>query len=118
MHWNKEESLSRQEMTKLQAERLAKACNRVYERVPFYKKAFDAKGVRPADIKSVQDIVKLPFTKKSDLRDNYPFGLFAEPQEEIVRIHASSGTTGKPTVVAYNRNDIDLWAEVMAPVTM
>jgi len=114
MHWNKEESLPRPDLAKLQGERLAKACERVYARVPFYKKAFDAKGVKPSDIKDVRDIVKLPFTKKSDLRDNYPFGLFAEPQEEIVRIHASSGTTGKPTVVAYNRNDIALWAQVMA----
>ena len=114
MHWNPEESLSRQEMSKIQSERLRKACERVYERVPFYKKAFDAKGVKPGDIKSIEDVVRLPFTKKSDLRDNYPFGLFAEPQENIVRIHASSGTTGKPTVVAYNRNDIALWAQVMA----
>jgi phenylacetate-CoA ligase len=114
MHWNPEESLSRQEMTKIQSERLKKACERVYARVPFYKKAFDEKGVKPSDIKSVEDVVKLPFTKKSDLRDNYPFGLFAEPQDEIVRIHASSGTTGKPTVVAYNKNDIALWAQVMA----
>jgi phenylacetate-CoA ligase len=114
MHWNPEESLSRQEMSKIQSERLRKACERVYTRVPFYKKAFDEKGVKPSDIKSVQDVVRLPFTRKADLRDNYPFGLFAEPQEEIVRIHASSGTTGKPTVVAYNRNDIALWAQVMA----
>ncbi len=114
MHWNPEESLSRPEMTKLQSERLKKVCERVYDRVPFYKKAFDAKGVKPSDVKDLGDIVKLPFTKKSDLRDNYPFGLFAEPQENIVRIHASSGTTGKPTVVAYNRNDIALWAQVMA----
>ena len=114
MPWNPEESLSRQDLTKLQSERLQKVCNRVYERVPFYKKKFDEKGVKPSDIKGVQDIVKLPFTKKSDLRDNYPYGLFAEPLENIVRIHASSGTTGKPTVVAYNRNDINLWADVMA----
>ena len=114
MHWNPEESLSRQEMTKLQGERLKKVCERVYDRVPFYKKAFDEKGVKPADIRGVDDVVKLPFTKKSDLRDNYPYGLFAEPLENIVRIHASSGTTGKPTVVAYNRNDISLWAQVMA----
>jgi len=114
MHWNKEESLTRPELSKLQGERLAKACERVYTRVPFYKKAFEDKGVKPADIKGIQDIVKLPFTKKSDLRDNYPYGLFAEPLENIVRIHASSGTTGKPTVVAYNRNDINLWADVMA----
>jgi phenylacetate-CoA ligase len=114
MHWNPEEALSPQEMKKLQSERLKKVCERVYDRVPFSKKAFDTKGVKPADIKSVEDIVKLPFTKKSDLRDNYPYGLFAEPMENIVRIHASSGTTGKPTVVAYNRNDISLWANVMA----
>ena len=114
MPWNPEESLSRQDLTKLQNERLRKVCERVYDRVPFYKKKFDEKGVKPADIGGVQDITKLPFTKKSDLRDNYPYGLFAEPLENVVRIHASSGTTGKPTVVAYNRNDINLWAEVMA----
>jgi phenylacetate-CoA ligase len=114
MPWNPEETLSRQELAKLQSERLQKVCERVYARVPFYKKKFDEKGIRPSDIKNVQDVTKLPFTRKSDLRDNYPYGLFAEPLENIVRIHASSGTTGKPTVVAYNRNDINLWAEVMA----
>ena len=114
MPWSPEESLSRQELAKLQSERLQKVCERVYARVPFYRKKFEDKGVKPTDIKSVQDIVKLPFTKKSDLRDNYPYGLFAESLDDIVRIHASSGTTGKPTVVAYNRNDISLWAEVMA----
>jgi phenylacetate-CoA ligase len=114
MHWNAEESLSRQDLTKLQGERLKKVCERVYSRVPFYKKAFEEKGIRPADMKNISDIVKLPFTKKTDLRDNYPYGLFAEPLDNIVRIHASSGTTGKPTVVAYNRNDISLWADVMA----
>ena len=114
MPWNPEETLSRPEMAKLQTERLQKVCERVYARVPFYKKKFDEKGIKPSDIKSIQDVVKLPFTKKSDLRDNYPYGLFAEPLDDIVRIHASSGTTGKPTVVAYNRNDINLWAEVMA----
>ena len=114
MPWNLEESLTRQELTKLQSERLQKVCERVYSRVPFYKKKFDEKGVKPSDIKGVQDIGRLPFTKKVDLRDNYPYGLLAEPLEDIVRIHASSGTTGKPTVVAYNRNDINLWAEVMA----
>src|SRR5450759_1871011 len=108
MPWNAEETLSRQDLTMLQSERLQKVCERVYSRVPFYKKKFDEKGIKPSDIKNVQDIVKLPFTKKSDLRDNYPYGLFAEPLDEIVRIHASSGTTGKPTVVAYNRNDINL----------
>ena len=114
MHWNKEESLTRPELAKLQGERLKKACERVYARVPFYKTAFDDKGVKPSDIKGIEDVVKLPFTRKTDLRANYPYGLFAEPLDNIVRIHASSGTTGKPTVVAYNRNDIKLWAEVMA----
>ncbi len=114
MPWNAEESLSRPELAKLQSQRLQKVCERVYARVPFYKKKFDEKGTKPSDIRDIQDIVKLPFTKKADLRDNYPYGLFAEPLENIVRIHASSGTTGKPTVVAYNRNDINLWADVMA----
>ena len=114
MPWNPEETLSRQDLMKLQSERMQKVCERVCSRVPFYKKKFDELGVKPGDIKTIQDVTKLPFTKKSDLRDNYPYGLFAEPLENIVRIHASSGTTGKPTVVAYNRNDISLWAEVMA----
>ena len=114
MPWNKEESLSRQELSKLQDERLQKVCERVYARVPFYKKKFDDMGIRPSGIQGIKDIAQLPFTKKMDLRDNYPYGLFAEPLENIVRIHASSGTTGKPTVVAYNRNDINLWADVMA----
>jgi phenylacetate-CoA ligase len=114
MAWNAEETLSRQELSNLQGERLQKVCERVYARVPFYTTKFNAKGIKPADIKGIHDIVKLPFTRKADLRDNYPYGLFAEPLDNIVRIHASSGTTGKPTVVAYNRNDINLWADVMA----
>jgi len=114
MPWNTEETLSRQDLSKLQGERLKNACERVYARVPFYKKKFDEKGIKPSGIRGIEDITTLPFTKKSDLRDNYPYGLFAEPLENIVRIHASSGTTGKPTVVAYNRNDINLWADVMA----
>jgi phenylacetate-CoA ligase len=114
MPWNAEETLSRPQLTKLQGERLQKVCERVYALVPFYKKRFDERGVKPSDIKGIQDITRLPFTKKADLRDNYPYGLFAESLENIVRIHASSGTTGKPTVVAYNRNDINLWSEVMA----
>jgi phenylacetate-CoA ligase len=101
-------------MSALQGTRLQKVCERVHARVPFYQKKFEEKGVKPSDVRDVQDIVKLPFTKKADLRDNYPYGLFAEKLDDIVRIHASSGTTGKPTVVAYNRNDINLWAEVMA----
>lgn len=99
-----------QSMRDLQSERLKAAVERVYNNVPFYKKKFDEIGIKPGDIKSIDDIVKLPFTLKTDLRDNYPFGLVAVPREELIRIHASSGTTGKPTVVAYTKNDIDVWA--------
>ncbi|HBB17215.1 MAG TPA: phenylacetate--CoA ligase, partial [Syntrophus sp. (in: bacteria)] len=113
-HWGKEESLSRKEMKKLQGERLAKVCARVYASVPFYKKAFDKAKIKPAQIKSIDDIVRLPFTTKLDLRDNYPFGMFAVPMKDIIRIHASSGTTGQPTAVGYTRYDIEIWAEAMA----
>jgi phenylacetate-CoA ligase len=113
-HWSKEESLSRKGMKKLQGERLAKVCERVYASVPFYKRVFDKAKIKPAQIKSIDDIVRLPFTTKLDLRDNYPFGMFAVPMKEIVRIHASSGTTGQPTAVGYTRYDIEIWAEAMA----
>jgi len=103
-----------EERRKLQGERLADCCRRVYEHVPFYRRAFEAKGIRPEDIHTVDDLKHLPFTNKQDLRDNYPFGLFTVPLDDVVRIHSSSGTTGKPTVVGYTKNDIDLWAEVMA----
>ena len=82
--------------------------------MPHYRKAFDAKGVRPEDLKQLSDLAKFPFTVKSDLHDNYPFGLFAVPSEKVARIHASSGTTGKPTVVGYTKNDIDTWADLVA----
>lgn len=108
------ECMSREEMRKVQSERLIKTVNRVYNNVPFYKKKMDEAGVLPGDIKSIDDITKLPYTTKQDLRDNYPFGLFAAPMEDVVRIHASSGTTGKPTVVGYTKNDIEDWAETMA----
>lgn len=98
----------------LQSERLVETVKRVYENVPAYKKKFDEAGVKPSDIKSIDDLSKLPFTYKQDLRDNYPYGLFAVPMDEIVRIHASSGTTGKQTVVGYTRNDLKIWGEVMA----
>ncbi|MBV6392490.1 MAG: Phenylacetate-coenzyme A ligase [Anaerolineales bacterium] len=112
--WNPQaETMSRDEMSQLQLQRLRQIAEYV-QRVPFYKKAFAEKGVNPADIKSLEDLSKLPFTTKQDLRDQYPFGLFATSTDEVVRIHASSGTTGKPTVGAYTRNDIKLWAEVMA----
>jgi len=112
--WSNVETLTRDELRKIQSQRLRHVCERVYERVPFYKKAFDEKGIKPSDIKSIDDIVKLPFTTKADLRDNYPFNLFAEPLSNIIRIHASSGTTGKPTVVGYTSYDIEMWAEAMA----
>ena len=101
-------------MRELQSERLRELVQRVYNNVPFYQKKMDNAGVKPADIKSIDDISKLPFTSKQDLRDNYPFGLFAVPMKEIVRVHASSGTTGKPTTVGYTRNDIEIWKEVVA----
>lgn len=112
--YSTEESMSRQELSALQGQRLQKIAAYVYERVPFYKKKFDEKGVKPSDIKSIADIAKLPFTTKNDLRDNYPYGLFAVPMKDIVRVHASSGTTGKMTVVGYTANDIELFAAVMA----
>lgn len=115
MIWNKEiECSSRQAMRDLQSERLKLMVVRVYANVPFYKRRMDEIGVKPSDIQSIDDIVKLPFTYKSDLRDNYPFNLFAVPMKEIVRVHASSGTTGKPTTVGYTQNDIENWREVVA----
>ncbi len=114
MFYSKEESMSREDLKKLQSERLIKTVNRVYDNVDFYKKKFDEAGVKPSDIRSVDDLHKLPFTTKQDLRDNYPYGLFAAPMKDIVRIHASSGTTGKMTVVSYTKNDIDVWSELIA----
>jgi phenylacetate-CoA ligase len=106
--------MSRDEMTKLQYDRLLTTVKRVYYNVPFYRNKMQEMNISPEDIKSLGDLKKLPFTYKQDLRDNYPYGLFATPLSEIVRIHASSGTTGKQTVVGYTRNDIDTWSEVMA----
>jgi phenylacetate-CoA ligase len=110
----KAETMPREQLTKLQSERLREMVKRVYEKVPFYKQKFDEAGITPEDIRSIEDIIKLPFTNKQDLRDNYPFDLFAVPMEDVVRIHASSGTTGKQTVVGYTKKDLDLWGEVMA----
>lgn len=113
--WNKEaQCMPREQLEAVQLKRLKKTAKRCYENVPFYKKVFDEKGIQPEDIKSLDDLKNLPFTRKTDLRDNYPFGLFAVPMNKVVRVHASSGTTGKPTVVGYTREDIDTWAEVMA----
>ena len=115
MIWDEEfETLPREALEALQLKRLIATAERVYATVPFYKKKFDECGLKPADIKSLNDLQRLPFTTKLDLRDNYPFGLFAVPMEQVVRIHASSGTTGKQTVVGYTRRDINTWAELMA----
>jgi len=108
------ETLPREALEALQLKRLVATAKRVYTKVPFYKKTFDEAGIKPSDIKSLKDLRRLPFTNKVDLRDNYPFNLFAVPMEQVVRIHASSGTTGKPTVVGYTRRDINTWAELMA----
>ena len=115
MIWNeKMECLSQEDKKKLQSERLVKLVKYVYDNVEFYRNRMDEYGVKPEDIHSIDDIVKLPFTTKTDLRDTYPFGLFAAPQSDIVRVHASSGTTGKATVVGYTKKDIDDWSECVA----
>ena len=115
MIWNEEfETLPREALESLQLKRLKATVDRVYATVPFYKKKFDETGLKPAHIKSLADLKLLPFTVKTDLRDNYPFGLFSVPMESVVRVHASSGTTGKPIVVGYTKRDIDTWAELMA----
>ncbi len=108
------EIASRDEIEALQLERLKWSLNHAYDNVPFYRQSFDAAGVHPDDCTALSDLAKFPFTVKTDLRDNYPFGLFAVPREQVMRVHASSGTTGKPTVVGYTKNDIDIWAAVMA----
>lgn len=116
MIWNKVESSSLESLKNLQTKRLKETIKRVYTLTPFYKKKFDELGINPKDIKSIEDISKLPFTKKQDLRDHYPFGLFTVPMSQVIRIHSSSGTTGKPTVVGYTEHDMDVWDEVMARV--
>ena len=108
------ETASRDEIEALQLQRLRWTLQHAYDRVPHYRQAFDARGVSPADLKTLADIAKFPFTTKKDLRDNYPFGMFAVPRQQVARIHASSGTTGKPTVVGYTKRDIDVWAELVA----
>lgn len=114
-YWEEEiETLPRVGLESIQFRRLQHLVQRVYRTVKPYRSKMDAAGVKPEDIKSLGDLKKLPFTTKNDLRDNYPFGLFTVPMEEIVRVHASSGTTGKPTVVGYTRKDIELWAGIMA----
>ncbi len=115
MIWNEEfETLPREALEALQLKRLRATVERVYATVPFYKKKFDEMGIKPSHIKTLKDLQILPFTVKNDLRDNYPFGLFSVPMEQVVRVHASSGTTGKNIVVGYTKRDIDTWAELIA----
>lgn len=115
MFFNDEfETLPRPALEALQLKRLQSMLERVYANVPFYKTTFDTLGIKPSVVKSLEDLQKLPFTTKQDMRDSYPYALFAAPMEEIVRIHASSGTTGKPTVVGYTQSDINIWSELMA----
>jgi phenylacetate-CoA ligase len=108
------ERASRDELQALQLERLKWSLQHAYDKVPHYRKAFDEAGVHPGDLKSLADLARFPFTEKKTLRDNYPFGLFAVPREQVVRVHASSGTTGRPTVVGYTQKDIDVWADMVA----
>jgi phenylacetate-CoA ligase len=115
MIWNEYlESMDRERLTQLQGERLSAMIERLYYNVPFYRKQFQKNGLEPGDIQRLDQLPLLPFTTKQDLRDNYPFGLFAVPVSDVVRLHASSGTTGKPTVVGYTRKDVDIWSEVVA----
>ena len=108
------EVASRDEIAALQTSRLRWSLRHAYENVPHYRRKFEAHGVHPDDFRALEDLRKFPFTTKQDLRDNYPFGMFAVPREQVVRIHASSGTTGKPTVVGYTKRDIEIWADVVA----
>ncbi len=115
MYWEKEiECMEREELAELQLKKLQTTIARAYENVPFYRQRFEAAGINPESIHSLNDLSRLPFTLKSDLRDNYPFGMFAVPQSQLVRLHASSGTTGKPTVVGYTQGDLDMWSDLVA----
>ena len=116
MIWSKEETMPREALEALQLERLKETVQRVWDKVPYYRKKMDDAGICPADIKTLADLAKLPFVTKQDMRDTYPFGLFAVKKEELVRIHASSGTTGKPTVVGYTQGDLDTWTECVARI--
>ena len=116
MIWSKEETLPREEIEKIQLERLQETVSRVYAKVAPYRKKMDEAGIKPEDIKTLSDLSKLPFVTKQDMRDNYPFGLFAVDKDSLVRIHASSGTTGKPTVVGYTENDLKYWTECVSRI--
>jgi phenylacetate-CoA ligase len=108
------ETASRDEITALQLERLRWTLRHAYDNVPFYRRRFDEAGVHPDDCRELADLASYPFTVKQDFRDNYPFGLLAVPREQVTRIHGSSGTTGKPTVVGYTQRDVDIWADLVA----
>ncbi|KAB2951193.1 phenylacetate--CoA ligase [Heliorestis acidaminivorans] len=117
MIWNAEaECMEREALKRLQLQRLKETLHRVYDKVPYYRQRFDKAGVHPEDLKSLEDIKIFPFTTKDDLRENYPFGLFAVPKKDIVRLHASSGTTGKPVVGAYTQKDLENWSEMIARI--
>lgn len=116
MIWAKEETMSRAEIEAIQLERLQETVKRVYENVEPYRRKMEEAKVKPEDIKTLQDLRKLPFITKQDMRDNYPFGLFAVPKDKLVRIHASSGTTGKPTVVGYTKKDLEIWTECVSRI--
>lgn len=116
MIWSKQETLPREEIEKIQLERLKATVKQVWEKVEPYRKKMEEAGVTPDDIKELKDLAKLPFVTKQDMRDNYPFGLFAVPKEDVVRIHASSGTTGKPTVVGYTKRDLEMWTECVSRI--
>jgi len=115
MIWNKEvECMPEEQLRALQLERLKQTVKRAYERVSYYKKIFDEIGLTPEDVRTLDDIKNIPFTSKADLREVYPFGIFASPLRDIIEIHMSSGTTGKPVVAGYTRHDIEIWSEVTA----
>jgi len=114
--WSKEETMSREQIEEIQLTRLQETVKRVYEKVPAYRKKMEEMNVKPEDIQSLKDLQKLPFVTKQDMRDNYPFGLFTVGKDELVRIHASSGTTGKPTVVGYTQKDLDVWTECVSRI--
>lgn len=114
MIWAKEETMSRAEIEAIQLKRLKETVRRVYEKVEPYRRKMEEAGIKPEDIRTLKDLEKLPFTTKQDMRDNYPYGLFAVPLKKLRRIHASSGTTGKPTVVGYTEQDLEVWKECVA----
>ena len=116
MIWSREETLPRAEIEEIQLARLKETVQQNWDKVPAYRKKMEEAGIRPEHIQSLKDLSKLPFVTKQDLRDNYPFGMFAVPKEKLVRVHASSGTTGKPTVVGYTKRDLKMWSECVSRI--